>query len=184
LNPKATGVLMAAGARSFPPAHLSHNNITAIPGQPQTLGLITLLGVEREQRCCFAERPNSPDLWSDPMNRTNEFLSPKQGNKLGKSALLMPPLRDVQFSFDIKDLTPHQDEYWKWWVHRMQLAISRSYENDDVPVLITDIAEEFSYACKWELEIIRTISDMALELRRMRLSINEEETDGITLQSD
>jgi hypothetical protein len=96
----------------------------------------------------------------------------------------MPPLRDVQFSFDIEDLTPHQDEYWKWWVQRMQLAISRSYENDDVPVLITDIAKEFSYACKWELEIIRTVSDMALELRRMRFSINEEETVGTTLQSD
>ncbi|QNI89830.1 hypothetical protein SynROS8604_03219 [Synechococcus sp. ROS8604] len=82
---------MEAGARSFPPAHLSHNNITAIPGQPQAFGLITRLGVEREQRSCFAESPNSPDLWSDPMNRTNEFLSPKQDNKLGKSALLMPP---------------------------------------------------------------------------------------------
>jgi len=46
------------------------------------------------------------------MESSSEFLSHETIKKLEKSALLMEPLLDTQLSFEIDDLTPHQNEYW------------------------------------------------------------------------
>lgn len=110
------------------------------------------------------------------MNEPSEFLSPETIQKLEKSALLVTPLLDAQLSFEIDDLTPHQNEYWNWWVLEEQTVISRTYEEDEKSNPIHEIAEGFSHACKRELEIIRTISDSALELRRTRLASKRKRT--------
>ena len=110
------------------------------------------------------------------MNEPSEFLSPETIEKLEKSALLVTPLLDAQLSFEIDDLTPHQNEYWNWWVLKEQTSISRKYEEDEKSDPIHEIAEGFSHACKRELEIIRTISDSALELRRTRLANERKRT--------
>ena len=112
----------------------------------------------------------------DEMNEDCEFLSPKTIKKLEKSALLVDPLLDAQFSIEVDDLTPHQNEYWSWWALEEQTSISRKYEGDDKPNPIHEIAEEFSHACEREMEIIRTISDSALELRRKRLASERKRT--------
>jgi hypothetical protein len=104
------------------------------------------------------------------MSNQVKYLSPEIIKKLEKSALLVDPLLDAQFSFEVGDLTPHQYEYWSWWALEEQTSISRNYEEDEMSLPIHDIAEGFIHACKREMEIIRTISDSALELRRMRLA--------------
>ena len=104
------------------------------------------------------------------MNNQVKYLSPEIIKKLEKSALLVDPLLDAQFSFEVGDLTPNQYEYWSWWALEEQTSISRNYEEDEMSLPIHDIAEGFIHACKREMEIIRTISDSALELRRMRLA--------------
>ena len=110
------------------------------------------------------------------MNERSEFLSPETIQKLEKSALLVTPLLDAQLSFEIDDLTPHQNEYWSWWMLEEQTSTSRKYEEDEKSDPIHEIAEGFSHACKRELEIIRTISDSALELRRTRLASERKRT--------
>ncbi len=109
------------------------------------------------------------------MNEPSELLSPETIQNLEKSALLVTPLLDAQLSFEIGDLTPHQNEYWNWWVLEEQTSISRKYEKEEKSDLIHEIAEGFSHACKRELEIIRTISDSALEKRRTRLETRGSE---------
>ncbi|MDC0303101.1 hypothetical protein OAL13_00610 [bacterium] len=120
--------------------------------------------------------PNCLSRLDKGMNEPSEFLSPETIQKLEKSALLVTPLLDAQLSFEIDDLTPHQNEYWNWWVLEEQTSISRKYEEDEKSDPIHEIAEGFSHACKRELEIIRTISDSALELRRTRLASERKRT--------
>ena len=120
--------------------------------------------------------PNCLSRLGVGMNEPSEFLSPETIKKLEKSALLMEPLLDAQLSFEIADLTPHQNEYWSWWALEEQTSISRNYEEKGKPDPIHEIAESFSHACKRELEIIRTISDSALELRRTRLASERKRT--------
>ena len=124
------------------------------------------LGVEPSCLSCLGEE----------MEASSEFLSHEAIKKLEKSALLMEPLLDAQLSFEIDDLTPHQNEYWSWWALQEQTSISRNYEEREKPDPIHEIAESFSHACKRELEIIRTISDSALELRRTRLASERKRT--------
>ena len=119
--------------------------------------------------CCIS-------CFGEEMEASSEFLSHETIKKLEKSALLMEPLLDAQLSFEIDDLTPHQNEYWNWWVLEEQTSISRKYEEDEKSDPIHEIAEGFSHACKRELEIIRTISDSALELRRTRLANERKRT--------
>ena len=120
--------------------------------------------------------PSCLSRLGEGMNEPSEFLSPETIQKLEKSALLVTPLLDAQLSFEIDDLTPHQNEYWSWWVLEEQTSISRKYEEEEKSDPIHEIAEGFSHACKRELEIIRTISDSALELRRTRLASERKRT--------
>ena len=100
----------------------------------------------------------------------NEHLSEEQNRKLEKFAQLVDPLCDVRYDIDVKDLTPLQNNYWRWWVVEKQVEFGRSYEEDDEPASILEIAEMFGIYCRAELEIIRTASDAGLEMRRLRLA--------------
>lgn len=100
----------------------------------------------------------------------NEYLSAEQNRKLEKSAQLVDPLCDVQCEIDVEDLTPLQNDYWRWWVVEKQVQFGCRYEEDEDPAPIPEIAELFGIYCRSELEIIRTASDVALEVRRLRLA--------------
>ena len=106
----------------------------------------------------------------------NEYLSAEQNRKLEKSAQLVDPLCDVQCEIDVEDLTPIQDEYWRWWVLETQIEFGRRYEEDDEPAPIPEIAATFGIYCRAELEIIRTASDAGLEMRRVRLAAEFQKT--------
>lgn len=101
-------------------------------------------------------------------NQEEQRLEVQRGRR---TDALVETLLDAQFSIDVEDLTPHQSDYWRWWVVVQQTSFKRTYEDSGDP--LGEIAQTFTGCCKGELEVIRTISDTALELRWMRLSGDE-----------
>ncbi len=93
-----------------------------------------------------------------------------------RSEALQDALIKVQLGIETDDLTAHQSDYWSWWSIEELTDFNRIYgEGDPNRDPIEEVAEHFSSACGSELEIVRAISDTALELRWMRLAGAKED---------
>lgn len=111
--------------------------------------------------------------YTNPLRRFSAVKEEQhqQVRQLERSEALQDALIKVQLGIEIDDLTAHQSDYWSWWIleeHREYQFIYEGGDHNRDP--IEEVAENFSSACESELEIVRAISDMALELRWMRLA--------------
>ena len=62
---------------------------------------------------------------------TNQEEQRLEARRECRTDALVETLLDAQFSIDVEDLTPHQSDYWRWWVMNQQVRFQRNHEDSE-----------------------------------------------------